>query len=171
MRETKAAWRGCTTGHGSPASVLVEEASSGCGVSAAMPVSLRALRQLAVFWGVMSTGGGSLMYYLLQKRFQGSEFYQQSVRALEEHTESMTALGAPPLRTHLLHLRDTTNNHVDALSAKLAIPVSGQHARGFLRSSSSRTEPKERWEMQEVVLCLGNGSCISILRKAEGSEE
>uniref|UniRef100_UPI00358FE01A cytochrome c oxidase assembly factor 1 homolog isoform X3 n=1 Tax=Myxine glutinosa TaxID=7769 RepID=UPI00358FE01A len=103
-----------------------------------MAVSTRALKQMAIFWGIVSGSGSLLMYCLMQNKLANTEAYKQSLQRLEEHSEATAALGTPPLRTHYVSLSDVKRNHLDASIAQLCIPVSGALSSGMLRTRSVR---------------------------------
>uniref|UniRef100_A0AC11EC38 Cytochrome c oxidase assembly factor 1 n=1 Tax=Ovis aries TaxID=9940 RepID=A0AC11EC38_SHEEP len=91
------------------------------------------------FAGVAASGGGAIVYYLVQKMFSRASYYQLALEQLHSHPEALEALGTP-LNVHYLRLTDKYN-FVDIADAKLKIPVSGPKSEGHLYVSSSRDAP------------------------------
>ncbi|XP_005397769.1 PREDICTED: cytochrome c oxidase assembly factor 1 homolog [Chinchilla lanigera] len=109
---------------------------------------------------VLCAGLGPLVYYLIQKGFTRTEYYQMALEQLHNHPEALEALGAP-LQVH--HLPVLSRDHlVDIVEARLKIPVSGPKAKGHLLTQSTRSAPFQRWNLQEVVLELSDGQRIPV---------
>ncbi|XP_023438989.1 cytochrome c oxidase assembly factor 1 homolog isoform X2 [Dasypus novemcinctus] len=100
------------------------------------------LGKLVLIAGTVASGSGALLYYLIQKTFSRTSYYQLALEHLQSHPEAREALG-PPLNTHYLHLTDR-ENFVDIAYAQLKIPVSGSKSEGYLHVSSSRDNPFTR---------------------------
>ncbi|XP_004677155.1 PREDICTED: cytochrome c oxidase assembly factor 1 homolog [Condylura cristata] len=124
-----------------------------------MPVPLRKLFFLT---GVMTAGGCTLVYYLIQKTFSKASYYQLALEQLRNHPSALEALGTP-LSVHYLQLTDKYN-FVDIADAQLKIPVSGSKSEGHLYVTSSRDAPFKRWHLQEVVLQLKDGQQIPVFK-------
>ncbi|KAM6202377.1 cytochrome c oxidase assembly factor 1 homolog [Rhynchocyon petersi] len=118
--------------------------------------------KLFLFTGMMSSGGCALVYYLIQKMFSKTSYYQLALEHLHSHPEALEALG-PPVSIHYLHLTDRLN-FIDIADAQLKIPVSGSNSEGYLYVSSSRDAPFKRWNLQEVFLELKGGQRIPIFK-------
>ncbi|KAM7120160.1 cytochrome c oxidase assembly factor 1 homolog isoform 1-T2 [Molossus nigricans] len=104
------------------------------------------LGKLILFTSVMASGGGALMYYLIQKTFSRASYYQLALEQLHSHPKALEALGTP-LSIHYLELTDKYN-FVDIADAQLKIPVSGSKSAGYLYVSSSRDAPFNRGLLQ-----------------------
>ncbi|XP_036375244.1 cytochrome c oxidase assembly factor 1 homolog [Megalops cyprinoides] len=128
-----------------------------------MPASIQSLQQMAIFVTVVTGGGCSMMYYLMQKNFARSEHYRSALEHLSGHSGAMESLGAPPLKVHNIHLTDRYNR-MDQSSAQLKIPVTGSKTGGYLYTSSNKDHLINRWCLQEVILQLKDGQRIDILR-------
>ncbi|KAM9308223.1 cytochrome c oxidase assembly factor 1 homolog [Gastrophryne carolinensis] len=126
-----------------------------------MPASIRQLKDLAIFFGVVSSAGCGTMYYLIQKSFAKKEYYTAAVEKLESQPSALKIIGAPPLKVHFLNLMDKYN-HVDKSSAQIKIPVSGSLLAGELCSTAVRDHQNQRWDLQDVTLQLNNGETIQI---------
>ncbi|XP_036103262.1 cytochrome c oxidase assembly factor 1 homolog [Molossus molossus] len=120
------------------------------------------LGKLILFTSVMASGGGALMYYLIQKTFSRASYYQLALEQLHSHPKALEALGTP-LSIHYLELTDKYN-FVDIADAQLKIPVSGSKSAGYLYVSSSRDAPFNRWHLQEVFLELKDGQQIPVFK-------
>ncbi|KAG8515090.1 Cytochrome c oxidase assembly factor 1, partial [Galemys pyrenaicus] len=115
------------------------------------------LRKLFVLTGVMTAGGCSLVYYLIQSKkkkscnhclcpletFSRASYYQLALEQLHSHPSALEALGTP-LNVHYLQLTDKYN-FVDIADAQLKIPVSGSKSEGHLYVTSSRDAPFKRY--------------------------
>uniref|UniRef100_A0AC11DWY9 Cytochrome c oxidase assembly factor 1 n=5 Tax=Ovis TaxID=9935 RepID=A0AC11DWY9_SHEEP len=121
------------------------------------------------FAGVAASGGGAIVYYLVQKMFSRASYYQLALEQLHSHPEALEALGTP-LNVHYLRLTDKYN-FVDIADAKLKIPVSGPKSEGHLYVSSSRDAPFKRWNLQEVFLELKDGQQIPLFKPSRDNDE
>ncbi|XP_060270778.1 cytochrome c oxidase assembly factor 1 homolog isoform X2 [Ovis aries] len=122
------------------------------------------------FAGVAASGGGAIVYYLVQKMFSRASYYQLALEQLHSHPEALEALGTP-LNVHYLRLTDKYN-FVDIADAKLKIPVSGPKSEGHLYVSSSRDAPFKRYDgkvggeqeenllLETILISLFNCSCM-----------
>ncbi|XP_060637548.2 cytochrome c oxidase assembly factor 1 homolog isoform X2 [Anolis sagrei] len=126
-----------------------------------MPASMRNLRQMAIYLGLLSTGGSALMYYYMQKSFARTQYYKKALEQLYKDPEALEALGAPPLKVHFIRLTDKSNC-VDVSQAQLKIPVSGTKSVGWLQVSSERNLSLNSWCLKEVTLQLHNGRSILV---------
>ncbi|XP_058249887.1 cytochrome c oxidase assembly factor 1 homolog [Hemibagrus wyckioides] len=124
------------------------------------------LQQMTIFVTVVTGGGCGMMYYLMQKNFAKSEYYQSAVEQLNDHSTAMANLGAPPLKIHNIHLTDRYNR-VDHAIAQLKIPVTGPKTGGYLYTASSRDAVMNRWQLQRVALQLKTGETIQIFPRTE----
>ncbi|XP_012502361.1 PREDICTED: cytochrome c oxidase assembly factor 1 homolog [Propithecus coquereli] len=128
------------------------------------------LGKLILFTSVLCSGGFALMYYLIQKTFSRTSYYQLALEQLRSHPEALEALGAP-VNVHNLRLPDK-HNFVDIAEARLKIPVSGSKSEGHLYVFSSRAAPFQRWHLDKVFLQLKDGEKIPVLtlREENGDE-
>ncbi|XP_034521479.1 cytochrome c oxidase assembly factor 1 homolog isoform X3 [Ailuropoda melanoleuca] len=78
------------------------------------------LGKLAFSLSVVAGGSCTLTYYLIQKAFTKTSYYQLALEQLHSHPEALEALGAP-LNVHYLHLIDRAN-FVDIANAQLKPP-------------------------------------------------
>ncbi|KAM9216372.1 cytochrome c oxidase assembly factor 1 homolog isoform 2-T2 [Dugong dugon] len=131
-----------------------------------MPVPLG---KLFLFTGVVTGGGSTLVYYLTQKMFSKTSYYQLALEHLHSHPEALEALGLP-VNIHYLHLTDRFN-FIDITDARLKIPVSGSKAKGHLCVSSSRDAPFKRWNLQEIFSELRGGQQIPMFKSSEENSE
>lgn len=127
-----------------------------------MRISIKNLQQLTVFTTMFTGGGVATMYYLMQKKFAASEYYQLALHKLEKCAYAMESLGAPPLKVHNLHLTDR-QNYIDQQRAQIKIPVTGEKTGGYLYSSSQRDPSTNRWCLKQAVLQLREGPIINLL--------
>ncbi|XP_077413580.1 cytochrome c oxidase assembly factor 1 homolog isoform X2 [Vanacampus margaritifer] len=74
-----------------------------------MRASTSKLQQLAIFTTLLTGSGLGTMYYLMQKKFAGSDYYKLALQKLESCSDAMESLGAPPLKIHNIHLTDRDN--------------------------------------------------------------
>ncbi|KAM6156646.1 cytochrome c oxidase assembly factor 1 homolog isoform 1-T3 [Erethizon dorsatum] len=122
-------------------------------------------RKALLYSGVLCAGIGPLLYYLIQKGFTRTEYYQMALEQLHGHPEALEALGLP-LRVH--HLPMLSRDYlVDIADARLKIPISGPKAKGHLLTRSTRSAPFQRWNLQEVVLELKDGQRIPVFTHSE----
>ncbi|KAM5158365.1 cytochrome c oxidase assembly factor 1 homolog isoform 2-T2 [Mantella aurantiaca] len=126
-----------------------------------MPASLQQLKQLAVFFSVLTSSGCITMYYLIQKSFSQKEYYTEAIEKLQSQPSALEIIGAPPLKVHSLRLTDKYN-YVDKSTAQIKIPVSGALLSGSLCSSAVRDQLNQRWNLLDVILELDNGQSIQI---------
>ncbi|XP_055967051.1 cytochrome c oxidase assembly factor 1 homolog [Sorex fumeus] len=123
------------------------------------------LGKLMLFTSVVSAGGCTVMYYLIQKSFSRASYYRLALEQLNNNPGALEALGTP-LNIHYLQLIDKYN-FVDITNAQLKIPVSGSKTEGHVYVSSSRDAPFQRWHLQEVFLQLKDGQQIPIFKLNE----
>ncbi|KAG8572601.1 hypothetical protein GDO81_012100 [Engystomops pustulosus] len=135
-----------------------------------MPVPLKNLQQLALYFGVVSGGGCAMMYYLIQKSFAQKEYYLDALEKLESQSNVLEMLGAPPLKVHNLRLTDRYNR-VDKTTAQIKIPVSGSTMGGHLYSTAVKDQFSRRWNLQDVLLKLNNGEDVSIYHSDDSTTE
>ncbi|KAG9475935.1 hypothetical protein GDO78_002810 [Eleutherodactylus coqui] len=83
-----------------------------------MPVPWKNLKELAIFLGIFSGGGCTLMYFLIQKSFSQRDYYLRALQKLESQSDVLEMLGAPPLKVHNLRLLDKYNR-VDKTTAQV----------------------------------------------------
>ncbi|KAG9355979.1 hypothetical protein JZ751_000823 [Albula glossodonta] len=110
---------------------------------AAMPASVKGLRQMAIFITVFTGGGCATMYYLMQ---------------------------TPPLKVYNIHLTDR-HNRIDHTSAQIKIPVTGTKTGGYLYTTSFKDNLLNRWRLHELVLQLREGQQIDILSSSTETSE
>ncbi|KAK2844022.1 hypothetical protein Q5P01_010681 [Channa striata] len=127
-----------------------------------MRVSTSHLQQLTIFTTVLTGGGVSTMYYLMQKKFAESDFHKLALQELEACPVAMESLGAPPLKVHNIHLTDRSNR-VDQHTAQVKIPVTGSKNGGYLYTSAVRDPKTNRWSLTLAVLHLREGQIFDLL--------
>ncbi|XP_040910756.1 cytochrome c oxidase assembly factor 1 homolog isoform X2 [Toxotes jaculatrix] len=125
-------------------------------------VSTSHLQQLAIFTTMLTGAGVGTMYYLMQKKFAGSDYHRLALQKLEESPAAMESLGVPPLKVYSIHLTDR-HNRVDQETAQIKIPVSGSKTGGYLYTSSVRDPNTNRWCLKQAVLKLREGQTINLL--------
>nr|XP_057930065.1 cytochrome c oxidase assembly factor 1 homolog isoform X1 [Doryrhamphus excisus]XP_057930075.1 cytochrome c oxidase assembly factor 1 homolog isoform X1 [Doryrhamphus excisus] len=108
-----------------------------------MGVPTSKLQQLTIFTTLLTGGGVSTMYYLMQKKFAESDYHKLAVQKLQVCTVAMESLGAPPLKVHNIHLTDR-HNQIDQQTAQIKIPVTGSKTGGYLYTSSVRDPETNR---------------------------
>ncbi|XP_067109048.1 cytochrome c oxidase assembly factor 1 homolog isoform X1 [Osmerus mordax] len=131
-----------------------------------MRVSTNQLQQLAIFTTVFTGGCIGTMYYLIQKEFQNSEYYQLALKKLEANPVAMESLGAPPLKVYNIHLTDR-HNQVNHQSAQIKIPVKGGVTGGYLYTSSIRDTDTKSWNLRLAMLHVREGQQINLLAHPE----
>ncbi|XP_028659888.1 cytochrome c oxidase assembly factor 1 homolog isoform X2 [Erpetoichthys calabaricus] len=134
-----------------------------------MPASVQKLQQMAIYLGIVGGAASAVMYYLMQKNFAKSQYFQLAVEKLKVHEMAMDSLGAPPLKIHNIRLTDR-HNHVDKERAKLKIPVSGARSAGYLYSFSTRDAILDRWHLEEALLQLKDGTSFVLFNEKEEIE-
>ncbi|XP_066440865.1 cytochrome c oxidase assembly factor 1 homolog [Eleutherodactylus coqui] len=135
-----------------------------------MPVPWKNLKELAIFLGIFSGGGCTLMYFLIQKSFSQRDYYLRALQKLESQSDVLEMLGAPPLKVHNLRLLDKYNR-VDKTTAQIKIPVSGATRGGYLYSKAVKDQVHQRWNLQEVMLKLNNGVSVPIYNSDVANNE
>ncbi|CAN9502963.1 unnamed protein product [Ophioblennius macclurei] len=133
-----------------------------------MRVSTSHLQQLTIFTTMLTGGGVTTMYCLMQSKFAQSEYHKLAVQELESSPLAMESLGAPPLKVHNIHLTDR-DNRVDQRSAQLKIPVTGSKTGGYLYTSSLRDSETNKWTLTQAVLRLREGHMINLLDPPQGA--
>ncbi|XP_029971157.1 cytochrome c oxidase assembly factor 1 homolog [Salarias fasciatus] len=133
-----------------------------------MRISTSHLQQLTIFTTVLTGGGITTMYCLMQSKFAESDYHRLAVRELESCPLAMESLGAPPLKVHNIHLTDR-DNRIDQRSAQLKIPVTGSKTGGYLYTTSFRDFNTNRWTLKQAVLRLREGQTINLLRPPAGA--
>ncbi|XP_078198441.1 cytochrome c oxidase assembly factor 1 homolog isoform X2 [Callithrix jacchus] len=98
--------------------------------------------KMIIYGSVLCTGGFSLAYFIIQKTYSRSLYYQLALEQLQIHPGAQEALG-PPVSVHHLKLTGK-DNFVDIADAKLKIPVSGSKSEGHLHVHSTRSGPFQR---------------------------
>nr|XP_035109158.1 cytochrome c oxidase assembly factor 1 homolog isoform X1 [Callithrix jacchus] len=116
--------------------------------------------KMIIYGSVLCTGGFSLAYFIIQKTYSRSLYYQLALEQLQIHPGAQEALG-PPVSVHHLKLTGK-DNFVDIADAKLKIPVSGSKSEGHLHVHSTRSGPFQRWHLDEVFLELKDGQQIPV---------
>nr|XP_019962190.1 PREDICTED: cytochrome c oxidase assembly factor 1 homolog [Paralichthys olivaceus]XP_019962198.1 PREDICTED: cytochrome c oxidase assembly factor 1 homolog [Paralichthys olivaceus] len=134
-----------------------------------MRVSTSHLQQLAIFTTVLTGGGVGTMYYLLQKKFTGSDWHRLAMQKLEACPTALESLGVPPLKVYNIHLTDR-HNRVDQDTAQIKIHVSGSKTGGCLYTSSIRDSNTNRWSLEQAVLSLREGQTINLLSQTQATE-
>nr|XP_057930084.1 cytochrome c oxidase assembly factor 1 homolog isoform X2 [Doryrhamphus excisus] len=127
-----------------------------------MGVPTSKLQQLTIFTTLLTGGGVSTMYYLMQKKFAESDYHKLAVQKLQVCTVAMESLGAPPLKVHNIHLTDR-HNQIDQQTAQIKIPVTGSKTGGYLYTSSVRDPETNRWSVKMAVLRLKEGQTINLM--------
>ncbi|XP_072296406.1 cytochrome c oxidase assembly factor 1 homolog [Eucyclogobius newberryi] len=135
-----------------------------------MRISTKKLQELAIFTTVVTGAGVGTMYYLLQKRFSGSEYHRLALQKLEACSLAMESLGAPPLKVYNLRLTDR-QNQVDQHWAQIKIPVRGSKSGGYVYASSRRDAADNRWSLKQAVLKLREGQIIDLLNEKAQTDE
>ncbi|XP_028283624.1 cytochrome c oxidase assembly factor 1 homolog [Parambassis ranga] len=127
-----------------------------------MRVSTNKLQQLTIFTTVLTGGGVTTMYCLMQKKFAASDYHVLALQRLEACPVAMERLGAPPLKVHNIHLTDR-HNQIHQHTAQIKIPVTGSKTGGYLYTSSLRDPDTNRWTLKQAVLMLREGQTIDLL--------
>ncbi|XP_054624896.1 cytochrome c oxidase assembly factor 1 homolog [Dunckerocampus dactyliophorus] len=127
-----------------------------------MGVPTSKLQQLTIFTTLLTGGGVSTMYYLMQKKFAESDYHKLALQKLEACTVAMESLGAPPLKVHNIHLTDR-DNRMDQQTAQIKIPVTGSKTGGYLYTTSIRDHKTNSWSVKMAVLRLKEGQTINLM--------
>ncbi|XP_069444313.1 cytochrome c oxidase assembly factor 1 homolog isoform X2 [Ovis canadensis] len=94
------------------------------------------------FAGVAASGGGAIVYYLVQKMFSRASYYQLALEQLHSHPEALEALGTP-LNVHYLRLTDKYN-FVDIADAKVEPSGGLLRAQGWSADSPVQAQQGQR---------------------------
>ncbi|XP_061696408.1 cytochrome c oxidase assembly factor 1 homolog isoform X4 [Syngnathoides biaculeatus] len=122
------------------------------------------LQQLTIFSTLLTGGGISTMYYLIQK------YHKLALEKLEGCALAMDSLGAPPLKIHNIHLHDR-DNRIDQRTAQVKIPLTGSRTGGYLYTSSIRDPDTNRWSVKTAVLRLKEGETINLMNPPSIAKE
>ncbi|KAI1713941.1 cytochrome oxidase complex assembly protein 1 domain-containing protein [Ditylenchus destructor] len=122
----------------------------------------------AVGLGFLGTLGIYCCYSHLHRRLRQLPHYQETSSVISMHKEAQEALG-PPIRFGIMNMNDRAKNHIDQLTSRLTIPVSGKIATGFAIVDADRKSPEEKFKARKIELLLGDDTFL--LYETDGSDD